>query len=285
MSSKAILQLQRDWASGVGLPVDTRGYLPSVEANFCAPISAKAREAFEAADGGEMRDAVDRPAKMRALHSSSALAVNFFDYWTDRDAAPLSAALGVGEKIVDIAFERKFPTGLQGNAPNLDVVIKCASGRLIAIESKFTEWMYPKQKVAFKPKYFPENVELWTQRGLPKAQSLASDINAGRVSFTFLDAPQLLKHVLGIAGWSEAPVSLMYLYYDGDEPASSQHAAEIQKFAELIDAKIGFQARTYQSVFTNFAEILSSQAGVFRLPAPALLPRAGPVKPPSRAHL
>ena len=32
---------------------------------------------------------------MRALHSSSALAVNFFDYWTDRDKTPILSALGI----------------------------------------------------------------------------------------------------------------------------------------------------------------------------------------------
>ena len=32
---------------------------------------------------------------MRALHSSSALAVNFFDYWTNKDKSPLLSALGI----------------------------------------------------------------------------------------------------------------------------------------------------------------------------------------------
>ena len=32
---------------------------------------------------------------MLALHSSSALALDFFDYWTDRDKTPILSALGI----------------------------------------------------------------------------------------------------------------------------------------------------------------------------------------------
>jgi hypothetical protein len=74
---------------------------------------------------------------MRALHSSSALTVNVFDTWVDRNASPLLSALNVEPGEVDVRFEEQYPTGLPGNPPNLDVVLRRPGGHLIAIESKF----------------------------------------------------------------------------------------------------------------------------------------------------
>ena len=58
------------------------------------------------------------PAKMKALYSSSDLAVNVFDYWSQHDVAPLAAALALDESILSVAFEAQYPTGLGGNPPN-----------------------------------------------------------------------------------------------------------------------------------------------------------------------
>ena len=86
-------------------------------------------------------DGRTRPAKMKALHSSSALAVNFFDLWTGRDPDPLKKALNLDKEILDIQFERQYPTGLAGNPPNLDVALDLEGGLTLAIESKFSEWL------------------------------------------------------------------------------------------------------------------------------------------------
>jgi hypothetical protein len=77
--------------------------------------------------------------KIQALHSSSALACSWLDYWRGRDLTPLSQAFGVSVPFSAIALEQKFPTGLGGIGPNLDVLITCGDGSLFGIESKFTE--------------------------------------------------------------------------------------------------------------------------------------------------
>jgi hypothetical protein len=188
---------------------------------------------------------------MRALHSSAALAVNVFDYWTGQDARPLLQALGVDSTLKSLEFEKQFPTGLAGTPPNLDVTLELSSGQLIAIESKFTEWMTPKSrnKPAFKDKYFEGGATLWTEVGLPACQALATNLYAGAVHFRYLDAAQLLKHALGLATQHRGGIALYYLYFDVPSSRSMQHRKEISEFGSAVDAALGFKAVAYQEMF------------------------------------
>lgn len=116
-----ILSRQLHWARGRGIDLlgskTERGekvYAPTLGANLFRTLSDSARRGIEAADGGEMRSTDGHPAKMQALHSSSALGVNVFDYWTDSaDLSPLLSACGFtsaeGPVIGTVAFEAKFP--------------------------------------------------------------------------------------------------------------------------------------------------------------------------------
>ncbi len=63
---------------------------------------------------------------MHAVHSSSVLACNVFDYWRAKDLGLMGQALGIESLIERITFEAQFPTGLPGSPPNLDVA--CGSG-------------------------------------------------------------------------------------------------------------------------------------------------------------
>lgn len=76
------------------------------------------REEFEAADGRELRYHDGEPPKMHAVHSSSALAVNVFDYWRQiRDVSgngqalrSIASACGVPCTGIDnLHFEQKRP--------------------------------------------------------------------------------------------------------------------------------------------------------------------------------
>ena len=119
-------QLQ-DWARQRAIRFDRNGYTESLEDNLFVALSDETVAEFVSGDGGELGEHGKR-GKMQALHSSSALACNVFEYWRGRDAVALSGALGVAAGIGSIGFERKFPTGLQGYAPNLDVVLGCVYG-------------------------------------------------------------------------------------------------------------------------------------------------------------
>jgi len=188
---------------------------------------------------------------MRALHSSAALVVNIFDYWTLRDKAPLAAALGLEEQIISIEFEAQFPTHLDGKPPNLDLAIQTASGTTVAVESKFTEWLARKaaNRKCFKPKYFPGGEALWEARGLAACQRLASQIDKGVEYFRYLDAPQLLKHALGLATQCSRPFFLHYFYFDYTCPESFSHRAEIDRFSSLVGSELGFRTLTFREFF------------------------------------
>ncbi len=149
----AVKAQQCAWARSGGHEPDSDGYCASVSENLFQPLTPCTEAEFRAADGDELGRPGQR-AKMQALHSSSALAVNFFDYWRGRDTMPLAEALGVPGPICSIRFEQKRPTGLRGKAPNLDVALQPASGPEIFIESKFLEPYGASAAPKFKEKYF-----------------------------------------------------------------------------------------------------------------------------------
>jgi len=250
-SKQQLLYLQRSWASAKGIVFEERGYLENVEANLLQPLSPATKRSFENGSGSELQDTRSRPAKMKALHSSSALAVNVFDYWVGRDASPMLSALGIDERHVAISFEKQFPTGLAGNPPNLDVALRYQNGHVVGVESKFSEWLTPKSrnKESFKDKYFPEDMDLWKKKDLPKAQQLGEAVHVGDEFFRHLDVPQLLKHVLGMATQLGKQFSLYYIYYDCAGPESDVHRQEIVQFDGLVGDEVRFIARSYQEFF------------------------------------
>jgi hypothetical protein len=256
-SKTILLDRQRRWAALAGHAADGRGYLSSYDLNLFRPISSKARREFSNGSGSELEQTGSRPAKMRALHSSSGLVVNFFDYWTGRDTALLRTAFGFDSPIANIAFEGQFPTGLQGIPPNLDLEIRLESGNTIGIESKFTEWLSPKstKDCVFKPKYFPTDIGIWERNGLPACQKLAADLQSGAESFRYLDVPQLLKHVLGLATNCPGAFALYYLYYDCPGPETVLHTSEIKRFADRVGDEVRFVCMTYQELFSRLSSI------------------------------
>ena len=246
-----IKDTQCNWARWKGIPFDSKGYVRQVEANLYRPLSSRARRGYERGAGAELR------GNMRALHSSSALAVNFFDHWTDRDKSPLLSALGIspaGDVALD--FEARFPTGLGGIPPHLDVSITQRGGFVTAVEGKFTEHLgrTTRGKSKFWESYFPRSGKLWAERGLPACQRLADELWAeercgGRQRFEYLDPRQLLKHALGLSANLDGSFVLLYLYYDWIGARPEAHRREVEIFAERVGDEIGFRAFTYQSVF------------------------------------
>lgn len=265
MSSKTeLLKQQRAWASSAQRAVDARDYHATVQDNLYQALSASALKAFSEGSGSELVDRGGSPAKMRALHSSSALAVNFFDYWLARDAQPLFRALGFEENPSSIEFEGQFPTGLVGIPPNLDVVFRFENGKVVGVESKFTEWLTPKPlgKEVFKPKYVEAAKGLWSSKGLPRCQALVVKVQANEERFEYLDVAQLLKHVLGLANQHPARFELLYLFYDCAGGESSAHHAELERFASLVDSGCHFRWASYQEVF----RALENHAGLDHVP-------------------
>ena len=186
---------------------------------------------------------------MRALASSSALAVNFFDAWRDAEKRDLSIALGLSARIVTLSFEYKpkeYP--VKPRSPNLDLMLELDDGQRIAIESKFTEpYRSADGWSGMSAKYFPASHSLWDNAKLPAAQRIADRF---RPDWLHLDAPQLLKHLLGLAHDPTQPRALLYLWFDTGLPDAIAHGDEISRFAkEVAGDRIAFLSRSYQQVF------------------------------------
>jgi hypothetical protein len=84
---------------------------------------------------------------------------------------------------------------------------------------------------------------------LPHCQVLAEDIRRKREHFSYLDAPQLLKHALGLATQLGLRFDLLYLYFDWPGSESVKHQAEVARFSERVGTDLRFKSLTYQDLF------------------------------------
>ena len=79
---------------------------------------------------------------------------------------------------------------------------------------------------------------------------LANLIVTGEKRFLYFDAPQLLKHILGLkTEYGEDNFYLIYLWYDIPSEESQKHYQEVQTFTDLIENEIDIQFLTYQDLF------------------------------------
>ncbi len=226
------------------------GYVATLGDNLLlGALSAPAKEQFLGGDGAELQGSGGRPPKMHALVSSSALAVNVFDYWSDRERALLKSALGLACDIESLTFEYKcqrYP--VRPRSPNLDLLIRLTDGAVIGVESKFTEPFRHKEASKLAPKYFANGVPLWEAAGMARAQGLAEQLGS---RWQHLDAAQLLKHMLGLAHEAtEGQPTLLYLWFDPKTQASAKHAAEVEEFrSQVAGGRVGFSTMTYNDLF------------------------------------
>lgn len=126
-------------------------YVSVIRENFVSSVSEiqieNILDQIGGGDGSELKSTNGR-IKFGAAHSSSALVANTFGPWIDRPEKLVVAGSG---NFVEMKLEQKFPTGLGGNAPNLDVWLD-SKVTPVAIESKFTEYLKPKS-AEFRPSY------------------------------------------------------------------------------------------------------------------------------------
>lgn len=290
-----ILSKQQNWARRKSFELvpgtigsnGEKNYVNELNQNLFAPLSAESMTCYGNADGNETKDGEKRLAKMKAIHSSSALVVNLFQYWQGKDLYPLLAACklpttktvtkvheNVGSETdsrmveiskpleyKDMKFEEKFKIFPDTNPANIDVVI-CGDFDF-AFESKFTE-PYGGKHDGLKTRYV-EDVSLWED--LPNLYELAKEISPYN-KFRYLDAAQLIKHILGLKKNYDLPAAqgkrelrvkhnfyLVYLWYDVLGRDGFLHQEEINQFASIAEKdNIHFKAITYQEVIANLSE-------------------------------
>lgn len=253
-TKQAIYDQQKKWATDHSIPTDADGYTQTVEENLFQALNTETRAEFVSGSGDELGSTGKR-GKMQATHSSSALVCNVFDHWRDRHLEPLAAVLGAPADVARLRFEQVYPTGLSGTAPHLDVALLGDSAKLFFIESKFVEpYGSGKSGNPFVISYFPEDLKLWSKHGLTNCQTLAQKINDREIRFSWLDAPQLLKHILGLANKFGKDFTLLYLWYDHPSAEATEHRQEVDTFMQHLNGEIDFRTMTYQDLFQKMQD-------------------------------
>ena len=210
-------------------------------------------------DGGELAPQPSGSPKFCAAYSSSALAVNTFGPWLHR---PQELVLAGHSDFDDLAFEVKFPTGLQGKPPNLDVVA-VSPDVLVAVESKCIEYLGT-HEATFQSSYDAAVGELAHESW----RSLFEDLKADAFLLPHLGVGQLMRHYLGlrraIVSGTASAAKLLYLYWeprdgsDFDELAA--HRRDLARMAERVaDPSVEFAAMSYPGLWAQWAALDSPE--------------------------
>jgi hypothetical protein len=229
-----------------GLEQDSAGYVSDSAENLVADLTRDMIEADYSEGSGQ-----EWPLKIRALHSSAALAANTFGRWK-RDPARVKI-LGLSG-FHSLRLEAKCSTGLKGTPPNLDVVLE-SSKTVVGIESKLLEPLTPK-KPRFSPSYslesLPQCEEVWW--------SLLCEARNWPPSH--LDAAQLIKHYLGLRNQYQdgRQIYLVYLFWKplnaSRFPEYRRHEEEIKQFRSAVSkgSEVQFVAMDYLKLWDSWEQ-------------------------------
>ena len=231
-------------------------YVPDPRENFLDSVDeSQIDEVFGQVGGGDGSELTSKNGRIKfgAAHSSSALAANVFGAWVGQADGLTVAGMG---GFSEVRFEEKFPTGLTGNAPNLDVWLPSFEGP-VAIESKFTEYLESKQ-ADFKDSYEGLVDEIadgsWT--------SLYIDLKANPLLYDRIDVAQLVKHYLGLRravdGGKFETVILLYLFWEPSNASEiSEFAAHRENLLEISsrvgDPAVSFKYLSYSDLWAEWA--------------------------------
>ena len=264
-----IISKQVQWSLNRGIElIGSKGergrktYTLELEQNLFMPMSEETQVSFSQGNGNEIVGEPDSPAKMQAVHSSSAIGVNMFGYWESIHQVPIIASVcgfckqgdTYSEKII---FEDKYPVkGVNRIPPNIDVVIHNSESspfKRFAIECKFSEAYGNRRKKGIKPAYLGVE-ELWAD--IPKLHKLAKKISPDNAKTKYLDSAQLIKHILGLkSAFSMTDFKLLYLWYDVLGKEGAEHRDEIEAFTEITKADgAPFMSLSYQELIISLAE-------------------------------
>lgn len=252
LAAKDIAYYQLKWAIQEKIPLE--GYTKTVEDNiFNNELHPETRKEYARGKGHELEG---KQAHMKALHSSSALVVNIFDYWRRQNRIrDIASCCGSEDIINGMEFEKTHPIkGMDRTPPHLDLEF---TGPIpLAIESKFTETYNRKTRRDNKDTHldlYLEHSDIWN--GIPKVKAVAQSIvqeSGARTNFEYLDVPQLIKHILGLSCSYGGQFSLLYVWYKINSNEANRHEQELARFSISIKDEISFQTLTYQDLFNKF---------------------------------
>lgn len=267
-AAEQIIAKQIEWAKNKGLQLigsaGDRGrkvYTTKIEDNLFCPLNEKTKKELEGGDGGELKIKPGQPAKIQALHSSSALTINLFDYWTTApDLSLLFSTLGLsraGSQLSgEIHFEQKFSIDDRFRyPPNLDVVIfpsEPLKFKAVAVECKFTEGYSSRKHSGLDQKYFT-NDGVWEK--LSSIKHLAHEISPDDRRFKYLHAAQLVKQILGLnRKFGHSRYLFFYLWYDALGEPGFRHRQEVEEFSDIVWSDgVLFRSITFQEFIVKLA--------------------------------
>ena len=274
-----IIARQRSWAANNEIDLmgsagsrGAKNYTTALEQNLFEPLLPEVAESFSGGDGNEIGGGSGKPGKMQAVHSSSAIGVNIFQYW-QRVGQPseIAAACGLCRSGSDISrqivFEDKFPIDSKFRfPPNIDVVFHNKSSaryKCFAVECKFSE-AYRKSSGnhGMKPAYLALD-RLW--QDLPGLKKLAETISPEDDKFFHLHPAQLIKHILGLKeAYGKNGFRLMYRWYDVPGKEGVAHRDEIEIFAEAaLSDGVKFHALSYQTLIARLDKKFRAEHGEY----------------------
>jgi hypothetical protein len=258
-----IITKQIQWARNNDIPlIGSKGkrgrpaYTLDLDQNLFEPLLEVNKTRFQDGHGQEFLGSQESPAKMQALHSSSALGVNLFQYWQKRGLInEIASACGFCNRRSNysesIVFEDKF--GIKTEfviPPHIDVVFHnnpSSPYKLFAVECKFSESYGGRAHGGLKSKYLGDK-NLWTD--LSALEKLAHEINPDDNRYAYLHAAQLIKHILGLkASVGKKKFRLLYLWYDVLGKEGADHREEVEDFTKIAKSDgVRFRAMTYQEL-------------------------------------
>lgn len=262
-SADWVSALQRAWAvrNGHALLAPSGKYscyVKKLEDNLALGwLGVRTRADFMRGGGYELSRKGESAPKMQALYSSSAMAVNVFDYWRENGdmGVPVKACGLPGGDITDIEFEWKQSVpGGRSFCPNVDAWIRYADGLIAGVECKMVE-PYRDKHDAFKSAYL-EKKEQW--RGWSNVRRQAERLNRDGPRFVHLDETQLITRLLALRAATGSPdtLRLVYLWYDVPVPAGERHRREAGHFGNVLKRDgIPFISVTCQEIVDRLQKV------------------------------
>ncbi len=261
-----IMSKQTQWALNNNIKLigskGVRGrlaYTKRLRENLFEPLHPTVRKCFKDGDGGEL---IGYPSKMQAIHSSSALGVNIFQYWLKVNQIPkIAAACGLCNKnnknSNNIIFETKYKISEKfAIGPNIDVTIENSpesNFKVFAVECKFSEAYSSRRHSGLKQKYLQLR-DIW--KDVPNLRRFSRKISPVDKSFKHLHPAQLVKHILALKEkHGKNKFRLLYLWYDSMGNESAKHREEIEEFNRVAKAdNIRFHSLSYQELIIKLSK-------------------------------
>jgi hypothetical protein len=229
------------------LTTHKNGYVADFKDNLIPTVSASDfKDDLKNGSGKELEN------KFKALHSSSALCVNFFGLFKQN----LDKFSFFGESNFTFGqFEKKLNTGLGGTPPNLDFYLE-NDNYIIGIESKFLEPLkltQPKFSSSYSDSFLSS-----IDSGLTSIVNYYSTNNTK----SHLDTAQLIKHSIGLLNnRRNKKAKLIYVYWRPENYTQlkeyASHEADLRFFTNLIKGvrNIEFHHTTYNDLCNNYIGI------------------------------